>query len=338
MYTASASVRPVVGRTPMGLKGFKQRLGRSAPRWIVRLYRRLASAGEFWSDYRDYAASTAWDMGAGRPDDRRDDLEALRSRLTIAYHGLEKGASFASPRQPYGLAKQAEISSLLTLAPKETGLVSGIRYAEEAVEAVSDFNRSGRISGLVTPESEWDGRVYDFSEVERFVSTRHSVRDFDSERGVEMALIQEVTRLAGMTPSVCNRRPYRVHYFDNREMIDRLLALQNGNLGFGHAVPGLLLVTVRRSSFVGAGERNQRWIDGGLFAMTLVWLLHAAGLGSCFLNWSQTNAQTDRLRSVGSIPKSEDVVVLIALGYAREGHRVARSPLRPLNEIWERHQ
>jgi Nitroreductase family. len=94
----------------------------------------------------------------------------------------------------------------------------------------------------------------------------------------------------------------------------------------------LLVVTERRSAFVGVGERNQRWVDGGLFAMSVVLSLHAQGLASCFLNWSQTVSATQELRARSGIPKTEDVIVLIAVGWPAEQARVARSPLRAVDD------
>ncbi|WP_182524717.1 nitroreductase family protein [Nocardioides dongkuii] len=315
----------------------KSRVGKTAPRWVVRRYRRYATALEFVRDYRDYAASTAWDMGAAGSDDRRDDQEALESRLIIGYHGLEKGTSFPAPRRPYGAARRAEIDQLLALSKRKGYQLRSESHARSAVASLDDFNANGSFSDEVTPVSNWDGSAHDYESVARFVGSRHSVRNFDTRKPVDLSIIRRVVELAGSTPSVCNRRSYRAHYFDDRDSIDSLLSLHNGNSGFGHTVPGLFVVTERRSSFVGAGERNQRWIDGGLFAMTLVWVAHALGLGTCLLNWSQPNAQSDRLRKAAAIPNSEDIIVMIAVGHPAPGHRVPRSPRRPTEEIFVHH-
>src|SRR3546814_1994141 len=72
------------------------------------------------------------------------------------------------------------------------------------------------------------------------------------------------------------------------EIIDRALSLQNGNRGFGHEIPCLLILCTDLSAFDTAGERYQHWIDGGMFSMSLVWALHALGYSSCCLNWSKT--------------------------------------------------
>jgi hypothetical protein len=48
------------------------------------------------------------------------------------------------------------------------------------------------------------------------------------------------------------------------------LSYQNGNSGFGHTVPALFVITSDMRIFEKSGERNQGWVDGGLFAMALV--------------------------------------------------------------------
>lgn len=315
---------------------FKERVGRRAPRWLVRAYRRAKTAAEFARDYRDYAASSAWEGGGSGSSRLRDEAEALSSRLTLAYHGIEKGAAFPSPRRPYGLSRAEDVRRLLDYARASKLELDASQYALTALEALEEFNRVGVISNEVTPVSNWTGRALDPQEIEDFISTRHSVRNFTS-RKPSVDIIERIVEGAGSTPSVCNRRSYRAHYFDQDADVASILALQNGNAGFGHTVPAVFVITERRSAFVGAGERNQRWVDGGLFAMTLVWLAHAYGLGTCLLNWSQPNSQSDRLRAISGIAASEDIVVIVAIGFPAEGHRVARSPRRPIGEILVRH-
>lgn len=320
------------------MSSLKKRLGAIAPRWLVRIYRRVATAREFVRDYRDYTRATLWRYGTGKPREGQDARECLESRLTLAYHGIEKGASFPDPKRPYGTSKISEIEELLQIADEVGIPIEGASPAQFAVAALEHYNATGEISDVVTPFSDWDGRAYDPEAIVTFVRTRHSVRNYRLDASVDLGLIRRIVAEASTTPSVCNRRSYRAHYFDDPAQVDAVLALQNGNRGFGHTIPGVFVVTVRRSAFVGAGERNQRWIDGGLFAMSLVWLCHAHGLGTCFLNWSQTNMHTDRLRALTDIPSTEDVITYIAVGHPSPGHRVARSPLRPESDTFVHHR
>lgn len=309
-----------------------------SPAFVRRTYHRALVGWEFLWDYRQYVAST----GTSRPVlsrnlRYRDDLEYLRSRLAVLVHGLEKGATYPRPRRPYGVGRIQDIKSLLACIDLESRPVDR-DDADSAVEAVEEYNDGAAISDEISPRCDWSGVRLDPEKTEKFVRSRHSIRNFDREREVSDELIRTAVRLAGLTPSVCNRREYRAHFYSEPEQIRRLLELQNGNVGFRETIPRLIVVSVRRSSFSGAGERNQRWVDGGLFAMSLVWLLHSVGLGTCFLNWSEVSWKTCALRGVGDIPASEDIVVLIAVGYPKSGYRVPRSSERPLKDILVEHK
>jgi nitroreductase len=113
----------------------------------------------------------------------------------------------------------------------------------------------------------------------------------------------------------------------------RVLALQDGHQGFGEQAAAVAVVTVDTSAFHTVAERHQAWVDGGLFAMTLLYALQHEGLGTCCLNWC-VQPSTDRRfkRSVG-IPLHETVVMLIAIGALPDEFTVAHSPRRPLDEV-----
>jgi nitroreductase len=170
------------------------------------------------------------------------------------------------------------------------------------------------------------------SDVEEFFSTRHSVRNFDSNRSVDISVLEDAARLAMFTPSVCNRQASKVYFVTGEEMKEVARKRQNGNTGFGD-IPVLAVVTVDTRLFAGPGERNQPWIDGGLFAMSLAWALHGVGLSSCMLNMSVANSVSDALRRDLQIEQHEVVIMQLAIGYPADGYRVARSPRRELGDV-----
>ena len=165
-----------------------------------------------------------------------------------------------------------------------------------------------------------------------FFSHRFSVRHF-SEEPVGRELLHSALRMAQKSPSVCNRQSGRVYVFDNDELGSSVLACQNGNRGFGHTANKILVVTSELGSFLSAGERNQCWIDGGLFAMSLIYALHSLGLGVCCLNWSVEFERDEELRRVAGIRDSENVIMLLAVGHLPERFRVACSQRRPTEEV-----
>jgi nitroreductase len=226
------------------------------------------------------------------------------------------------------------------LLPVANGAATGVPYvgfAEDARAALQTWNAEGTVIDLISPMATVIAPT-DAIVLDEFITSRRSVRDFDETRQVDPAIVVEAVRLASHTPSVCNRQAARVHEYRGHENAARILAHQNGNAGFRDQVQNVLVVTVERGLFAGASERNQRWIDGGLFAMTLVWALHGLGVSSCMLNWSMTNDRSDALRAAAGIPSSEDVICMIAIGYPPDGGvRVARSPRRPVEQILTMH-
>lgn len=166
-----------------------------------------------------------------------------------------------------------------------------------------------------------------------FVNSRSSCRHFDQAREVSPTLIEEAVKMAIRTPSVCNRQPWRVHAYYDKNMIEVLLACQNGNRGFGQQIPCVLLVTVDLSCFEGSIERYQSWIDGGMFSMSLIYALHSLKLGSVALNWSAPAEQDIQLRKSVSFPDTERVIMLVGTGHPAESYLVPFSQRREVHEV-----
>ena len=95
----------------------------------------------------------------------------------------------------------------------------------------------------------------------------------------------------------------------------------------------VLLVTVDLRQFDLIGERNQGWIDGGLFAMSLVYALHAASLGTCMLNWSEDCKSDKRIRGAFKIPDHEIIITMIGAGHVPHKFEVTASPTPNVEEV-----
>lgn len=255
------------------------------------------------------------------------------ARLTMDYHRVEKSLALSDPRRPFGLALRPRLVRLLADTPEECEGLPYRAHATEALHALDQWNDGGAIDSTVSPPHEPQARPLAPEVAASFFDSRHSVRDFDVSRVPTQAEIDEAVELARNTPSVCNRQGYRAHIFRDRELIEQMLGLQGGATGFSGSIPVLVVVTARRALFVGPLERNQRWVDGGLYAMTLVWALHAVGLATCMLNWAMAARTSEQLRKVAGIPTEEDIVVLIAIGHAAPGARVARSEKRSAEDL-----
>ncbi|WP_197515729.1 nitroreductase family protein [Arthrobacter sp. U41] len=286
---------------------------------------RLTQRRESILDRRRYERFSAPDDSAAsvRLSDRQ-----LETQLTKDYHRVEKGLALNDPRRPFGAAVLGRLDMLLPLADARGVDDEYVAYARSARVALLDWNESGAVSAEVSPVRDDVEREIG---AEGFFASRRSIRDFDP-RPVPEGLLTEAVRLAIHTPSVCNRQSWRVRFYTDADDKASVLSYQNGNAGIGD-VPVVALVTVDARLSAGVGERNQPWIEGGLFSMSLVWALHSLGVDSCMLNMSQPNNVTTALRAKMGIPEYELIIMQIAVGYGRDGHRVARSPRRATSEV-----
>ncbi|KTR86246.1 hypothetical protein NS354_05685 [Leucobacter chromiiresistens] len=117
------------------------------------------------------------------------------------------------------------------------------------------------------------------------------------------------------------------------DLRDHLLSFHHGNRGFGHKLGAVLIVTSDLRGFDMIGERNQPWIDGGLFAMSLAYAFHAAGLGACMMNWSEDADHDQRLRAEFDIPDNEVIITFLGVGHLPEVFEVAASPRPAVNDV-----
>lgn len=331
---AGSAARLVLPPRPMAL-------ARAANAWVRRRAMLLRLLHEALGDV---ARFYRWSH-----DGRRDRHRLQReSALIKHYHGLEKGLSLAEPRVGFGEAKARALADRLDVWAREHGHDSVTDAAEGSLRAYYAFNRD---RGLTMPWLEdWlrgreddggqgDGGVKVLRRAElqdavrgvgpAFFESRHSVRDFSADP-VPLEVIEAAVDMARHTPSVCNRQGPRAYCFHDAM---EALRWQPGNAGFGHLASRALVITADLQAFSSPGERHQAYVDGGLFAMSVVYALHALGYGTCMLAWSQERARDDQARAALSIPPSEVIIMMIAVGCIPEQLRVARSWRRPLSEI-----
>lgn len=253
----------------------------------------------------------------------------LEAQVTKDYHRVEKGLALADPKQPFGNAVAERLDMLVPVAAAGSPEAAYVAHATSARAALHDWNTAGsrveEISPLRTPAERG------IPDPDQFFTTRHSVRDYE-KRDVPDEVLNHAVALAVNTPSVCNRQAWHVRFYRGVDA-QKALRFQNGNAGFGDGVPVVGVVTTDARMFAGAGERNQPWIEGGLFSMSLVWALHGLGVDSCMLNMSVTNDRAASVRAELGMDDEELVVMMVAIGYGREGHRRARSPRRATTEV-----
>ncbi|WP_426370147.1 nitroreductase family protein [Pseudocolwellia sp. HL-MZ7] len=290
-----------------------------------------------------------------KPNKNKLTAQAHMYRLA---HALEKGMALPQPRKGFGKSKIVQLTNFINEYCTQNGVDGPASSAASSIASLLSYHQTNEVDvesekSLFTnlcnkfPELQVESEkintgVLNLSKEkickslpespEDFFGLRCSVRKY-SDKKVSKDELLRVIKLANKTPSVCNRQSARVYVYDEKESMAKVLKHQDGNAGFGHDAGTILIVTSDLSCFYKAGERNQGYVDGGLYAMSLVYAIHSIGLGSCMLNWSQGARTDQRLRDDTNIPENEVIITMIAVGNLPDNFDVAVSPRRNVEQV-----
>ena len=282
--------------------------------------------------------------------------EKTRALLIKNYHMIEKGLSLPEPRLGFGTSLLHRVIHFAESYIRRFGIDEVSCHAYNAINSYVEFHKVHELNfphldrflethrAAVANFNINEGgtrkiQAIDFTEgskgnFEALTNARCSVRNFSSKQIDDQNILKAID-LIRRTPSVCNRPTTKIYAYSDEERKRNILALQNGNRGFGNTASHVFIVTADLRCFNGSKERNQPFIDGGLTAMSLVYALQSQGIGTCFLNWSVNFPQDAKLKKVAGLPKSAVIITLIAAGHLPEELLVAQSPKISMDDFFE---
>ncbi len=270
----------------------------------------------------------------------------LLSEIVKQYHIIEKGLVMPQTRLGFGYEVLNKlILNIIEFINKygnqdiQLKHTIGVIYEYHHFHVENEFqldkrlteriSKLRRIAGDVdaTKQIASDPKTY-FSKAKAsffdFSKSRSSIRNY-TDAEVPIELIANAVDLSRNTPSVCNRQSWRVYLYSNKDRIKEILDLQGGNRGFGHLANKLIVITSELGTFVSLDERNQCFIDGGMFAMNLLYALHYNEIGACILNCSHSVAKDIKMRNATGVKDSESFIAMITLGHLPSKFQIASS-------------
>jgi nitroreductase len=282
--------------------------------------------------------------------------------LIFFSHTIEKGLSLPNPHPIFGKNNIARVLHLLrNCDPDKVGKVA-VQMAIGSLNEYLEFHNKADISDpflsemaseltLVTARHKIlaNGGTKDVICINQkihnglltygeFLASRYSSRAFHKDP-VPKELLEKIIQIAQQAPSQCNRQSARLHLYQDKQEISNLLTLQGGARGFSTDVSTLFVISNDLNSWVASGDRNQGYLDSGLFAMSLLFACHAHGLATCPLNFSKTNLAEHKFKKAARIPNGERVVMLVAVGFPANTPTLvaARSVRSPIEDILNSH-
>ena len=291
----------------------------------------IADAKEFSNNYEEVT-------------EKRGDY---RYRLLLYIHNLEKGMCRDNPR-PFGKEKVEAIINILKCASEEEIKQFEYQLAVSVLKSWRCFYKekgwdveislSDYINNLSESQIRAGYETYfrpglEGNTFENIIFSRRSVRDFDvailKQEDIDFAI-----KCFLAAPTACNRQMCKIYRVEN-EMHKQLLSEKIlGISGFNVNTTNLFLITYDISALEFYGERNQGYVNVGLTAMNFANGLHARGIGSCFMQWSNNTNDDVIVRKRLGIPKCERIGLVVGAGYYKKETNIPCSTRKEIKDVY----
>lgn len=289
----------------------------------------------------------------------KDTHEKLLAQIIATYHVVEKGLTMPNRRFIFGVGILRDLMKMIdAFVIRYDRNEQQVLHAVGVIKAYFELHQSKGIENV-------DGDPTFFSEIKDFIdkwqdvpvakqisisrddffaartlpfpefaASRKTLRHYShSELPIER--IRSAVELALTTPTACNRQHCKVHCITQKDKIKSILDIQKGNRGFGHLADKLLLVTSDLEDVLWIAERNDAYINGGLFLMNLCYALHWEKIAHCILNWSRHPEEDASLRKIIPLKDSEVVIAVLSCGEAPETFEIASSPRKKIETVFD---
>lgn len=283
--------------------------------------------------------------------------DAYEARILRQAHILEKGMSLSKPKKGFGVKKALELLEFIVEYQTNGYHIAESQAVINSLGVLSTYVEFHKKRGFLPSEVENELEKYSkfipkdrekygvietsFENIQQlaqgnfrdFFCSRHSIRQF-SEEPVTDDEINKAVSLAMHAPSACNRQSVKVYFYRNEEINKDLGNLIAGNTGFEKDASKYVVVTSDISAFYESFERNQMYVDGGIFALALAEAFHYYGIASCILQNGESTEKNMELRKVcKNIPQNEKIILFLAIGHYPKHFTYASSHRKKLQDV-----
>ena len=274
---------------------------------------------------------------------KREDSDTLLKRILLRYHVIEKGLTMPERRNGFGKDVMKELVHDINTyikkygidneqIPVAIGVVAEYRNVHQKQGFVLDENLRKSIDTLLEGHNypavnqlEMTKDIY-FSHINQsfadFSKSRHSLRNFSGKVNEEN--LGKAFQLAQNAPSACNRQATRITVISDKDIISKVFAIHRGNRGFGHLADKLIVLTTDMRYWE-IKTAMGGYVDGGIYAMNLLYALHYYEIGACPLNACFTPEEEKIVRELTHVSDNENFVLFIAIGGVPENFALANS-------------
>jgi len=268
-------------------------------------------------------------------------------------HRLEKGLIAKNQRKVFGLSYINETikvySDCLNSVNQNTNINEEIQWAHDVLEkffsivekepkvdyAKKIFNNLKKLENKQKYPYKRDLKLplsVSYEQFLKLAERRRSVRWY-LQKKVPREIIDKALHIASLSPSACNRQPFKYIIFDKTEDIKQIASIPMGTAGFSDNFPGVIVLVTDLSAFFHERDRHLIYIDTSLSVMSFMYALETLGISSCAINWPDIVGKEKILKKELNLSKHERVIMFISYGYPDPEGKVPYSQKKPLSQI-----
>ena len=278
---------------------------------------------------------------------RNKNSRKMETDLAIRAHALEKGMSIGCVKVGFGKHK---VKALMKDLQHYIDIGGRSEFVADACSIIHQYILFNQQAGadMGDMQSLYDGfcnknkveinakdeagiYIKHFSEVQKeckssfevFSQSRFSVRDFGKTK-IDFDKVLAALKMCERTPSACNRQSYRIYIYKDETLKNMLFELQGGCKGFYEDMQVAILICGDQRGY-NINELHQVYVDGGIYAMNLLYALHYEELAAIPLTMGQKQGKLREIKKLMNIPEYEMPCVLIGVGSYKDLYKVAVS-------------
>lgn len=264
-------------------------------------------------------------------------------------HRLEKGLSFPAPKsvfaegyivetvQSYASMRTTHHADTPTLDWGEAVLnnyFEKVSHTETVERAYAHFR--SLTPRLVHPnwypyqEQKRPELSVDFASLQQLATRRRSVRTYLG-RKIEPEVVAKAMEIARLSPSACNRQPFRFYFCNKHDSVDQIAQVPGGVKGY--SVPSIVVVIGQYRAYFDERDFVAPIIDASMASMSLILALETLGLSSVCINWPNLPDRERKIRQLIHLDADEFVIMMIGIGYADPAGIIPYSAKRSIDEL-----
>lgn len=169
--------------------------------------------------------------------------------------------------------------------------------------------------------------------------TRRSIRQYDSQKEVSKADIEEILEAASFAPSAHNKQPWQFLVIQDKETLAGFRAVQPWTSFAKNASCAVVVLGDTQEAFHRQKD-DENWnfsdVDATLAAYGVLLAAHAKGLGACFCGAAPMPKIIEAVQKYLDLPLNMRPVAIIPIGYKAENPKQPVDRYNPQKVHWEK--